>query len=327
MFNINNVQDYNELKYKTNNEKYFLNKYNQKFVLDYPPLIPKKIENNNKIINQFNHNVFESKKINEKKIIYDTALTSLKAKDEEENIQEDKIMKKFDDNDLNEKDLEVKYIMINNENIYLGTSKKLQNKINPIKNTKKFKKIKFKINRKEINSNNNIDSEEKQDEEKISITKQNSALSDKENEKIKNSNNNNEEILSPNNLNKNKFLLSQEEKKNIFFNNNNINSSLNSNYINFTQNNSYNNNYNMKKIDEYSDAMKKDYQNQDIGSNIRENNNFIRGNYLYNERNKNYNFPQIFESQNAELIIGGIEYTTLLIPKMCAEKIKSLIFN
>ena len=39
------------------------------------------------------------------------------------------------------------------------------------------------------------------------------------------------------------------------------------------------------------------------------------------------NFPQIFESQNPSITISGIEYTTLLIPKMCVEKLKTILFG
>ena len=54
---------------------------------------------------------------------------------------------------------------------------------------------------------------------------------------------------------------------------------------------------------------------------------------LINENNNEKNFdnnsyiPQIFESQNSSIMIGGIEYTTLLIPKRYLGKIKAKLYQ
>ena len=50
--------------------------------------------------------------------------------------------------------------------------------------------------------------------------------------------------------------------------------------------------------------------------------------YNNEENRESYSFtPQIFESQNSSIMIGGIEYTTLLVPKKYLGKIRAKMFG
>jgi hypothetical protein len=101
---------------------------------------------------------------------------------------------------------------------------------------------------------------------------------------------------------------------------------INSSIINFNSNQK-NNNDNLN-IDNNND--KKDFckRNQRV-FNEKENSSKEKNITNDNEKNREKTFyvPQIFESQNSSIIIGGVEYTTLLVPKQIAGKIKSKIFD
>lgn len=72
--------------------------------------------------------------------------------------------------------------------------------------------------------------------------------------------------------------------------------------------------------------LNKNFQNQEI-----EKENLLKSSNAANEIEKvnlkDSYIPQVFESQNSSTIIGGVEYTTLLVPKKYLGKIKSQIFG
>jgi hypothetical protein len=98
-------------------------------------------------------------------------------------------------------------------------------------------------------------------------------------------------------------------------NNNNIgNTYLKGKFNGFHKNNNKKNLY--KKSIQY-DKKEDEYLLKEL---INENNN------EKNLENNSY-IPQIFESQNSSIMIGGIEYTTLLVPKRYLGKIKAKLYQ
>lgn len=72
--------------------------------------------------------------------------------------------------------------------------------------------------------------------------------------------------------------------------------------------------------------LNKNFQNQEI-----EKENLLKSSNAANEIEKvnlkDSYIPQVFESQNSSTIIGGVEYTTLLVPKKYLGKIRAKMFG
>ena len=117
----------------------------------------------------------------------------------------------------------------------------------------------------------------------------------------------------------------------------------------------YENNTEIQKINAYNNGYQ--YQNKINEKNINENENYINNslnnhNKIFNDKIQNYpnNFdcnsskikysnaedkkekrihnryiPQIYESHAPPINFNGVEYTTILVPKIFVEKIKSII--
>ena len=276
----------------------------------------------------------------------------------DENIFNLEMPKNTKENNNNEKEEEVKYIIINDDNLNFGMSNQLSKKKIPEKYVKK--NIKFFVKKEEQTSNNknlsnnnlnnynsNYFINRKRNKNKNNKLKNFSFI--KKNKKLKKKQLKNKEIKIDNlnignksqinnNIYKNKnqtlnleqpnhpiysYSISEYPNQNIntinspLFNinstQNNINNISNINYNNKINNNNFNKNYM---------GLREDMQNL-INYNI---NNSIKYSNISND-NKNYAFtPQIFESQNS-FMIGGVEYTTLLVPKRSLEKIKYELFG
>ena len=124
-------------------------------------------------------------------------------------------------------------------------------------------------------------------------------------------------IKIPKNSNKSTNILPIPQKVQIPF-------EINSNIINYNSYNSYknvyynefnNNNFNEKEINIQNNSY-----NKKINNNIYNYDSNVSA--IEKGRTKNSNTSQIFESHAPSIIINGIEYTTILIPKKFVEKIK-----
>ena len=148
----------------------------------------------------------------------------------------------------------------------------------------------------------------------------------------------------PNYTNENNI---QQEKQNLNFINNN--NQINHNFKNYINNNNVNtlfnydqnlhinnktNTINSKLFfrNEYPKNLNLYYKKNIKFNNIDESKNKENENYIINNKiNDKYSFnnyrPQIYESKTSSIIIDGIEYTTLLVPKYYVEKIKEIIMK
>lgn len=109
---------------------------------------------------------------------------------------------------------------------------------------------------------------------------------------------------------------------------------INSSVVNSTQknNNNIGNIYLKGKFNDFhKNNNKKNLYKKSIQYDKKEDENLMKK--LINENNNeknlenNSNIPQIFESQNSSIMIGGIEYTTLLVPKRYLGKIKAKLYQ
>ena len=235
----------------------------------------------------------------------------------------------------------------NNKSIYnLYQNKKLNN------NSLAFEKFIEKIN------NENIFNKKRNIKKNIKKKIKKNLLKEKKNDLINKKNNiSNFEIGNYNNM---------EINKNIFQGNRDLyqeNSSAfklcsnNNNFMNFFPNKPQNQRPNVinSSIININSTQKNNNNipnilfNDKINSNYNINNNNYKYNYnnipniinekeclpkapniSYNneENRESYSFtPQIFESQNSSIMIGGIEYTTLLVPKKYLGKIRAKMFG
>ena len=111
---------------------------------------------------------------------------------------------------------------------------------------------------------------------------------------------------------------------------------INSSIININSNQKSNNNIkntnfkdNLNNLN--NDNKDKNLYNRSIQNYINKNENLIKlsNNETNNEKSneKSCYVPQIFESQNSLINIGGIDYTTLLVPKRYLERIKARFYQ
>ena len=129
----------------------------------------------------------------------------------------------------------------------------------------------------------------------------------------------NSSIININSMHKN-----NNNIPNILFNdkiNNNYN--INNNFDNNIENN-FENNYNIKN------NIDNNIKNNNIIPNLmNEKESLIMAPNIVNKNEENLEkssfVPQIFESQNSSIMIGGMEYTTLLVPKKYLGKIRARI--
>ena len=310
---------FNQLKVEKQN--------NSKNGLNHSQFISKIPEDENKLIAQYNRNDIREKNIGEKTFNYGTSVREI-------NNQEIKEIE-IDGKKSMVVEPEVKYIVINNENINLGMRTKLPNKINKLKSLKYIKKnkrksgVKFDIKKKNLRKKNiNFiyekiqDSDEEQNNKNIQDTNLISTLKSNQNA-INTRSQSHTTIEEPPKINvnnsKNRFIIHQEakEKRNFIFKNSKIN-------------NDY---YQKNKIISTHMTIQNDFKEKNINNaneneyKVPDNKNSINEKGFSGYQNDVINFPQIFESQNPGILISGIEYTTLLIPKMCVEKFKSILFG
>ena len=304
-----------------NPKNFFLPHINSKHINASSRLIQKNPQDETNYNSQYNQNNIGIMKIDEKGATSNFTLNNKNYANDDAQIGEN-----IEENNIDKNEPEVKYIIINNKNINLGMSSKLQNIINKnkfIKKNLKKQKIKFKTKQKIKNKNNinflnkkiiNLDEELDNEDEKNDL-----------NLKLKTNNSNNTKInMSNSNQNINERIKSSSVK-NRFIVHQNCGKDKKKELDN---NSSFNNTYQKKIIESINFHKAKENQISNANFNIEKNLNF---NYdstkLLKEQNELRNFPQIFESQNPSITISGIEYTTLLIPKMCVEKLKTILFG
>ena len=325
-------EDERKVYSRVNNEKpktFFLPHINSKYINDSTRLVQKNPQDETNYNSQYFQNNIGIQKIDEKRSTFDHSLNKKKDDNKDAEMREN-----IEENNINKDEPEVKYIIINNKNINLGMSTKLQNKINKnkfFKKNLKKQKIKFKTKQKIINQKNinflnkkiiNLDEElenedEKNDKELELKLNANNLNNTNINTKVSNENKN-EQIK--NSSIKNRFIVHQNCEKDT--------------KMELGNNSSFNNTYQKKIIESNNincfDNIHKPKENEvsNANFNIEKNLNFnYESTKLLREQKELRNFPQIFESQNPSITISGIEYTTLLIPRMCVEKLKTILFG
>ena len=138
---------FSQLKYEMQNTSFF-QPASSKNAITHPNFISKKPEEENNLIDQYIKNDIGYKKNEEKKFNHTKQKADFIVKKQDYNKQDVEIVENLEENENSpsKDELEVKYIVINNKNINLGMSTKLQSKINKIKgNKKKSKKEKIKF--------------------------------------------------------------------------------------------------------------------------------------------------------------------------------------
>ena len=239
----------------------------------------------------------------------------------------------------------------NNKSIYnLYQNKKLNN------NSLAFEKFIEKIN------NENIFNKKRNIKKNIKKKNKKSLFKEKKNDLINKKNNiSNFEIGNYNNMEINKNIF--QGNRDLYQENSSAFKlcSNNNNFMNFFPNKPQNQRPNVinSSIININSTQKNNNNipnilfNEKINNNYDINSNFNNNNYKYNynnipnlinereclpkapnisynneENRENYSFiPQIFESQNSSIMIGGIEYTTLLVPKKYLGKIRAKMFG
>lgn len=315
---------------KNENQKtIFLQHFNTKTSVSHPYLVSKRREEENNFTNQFLKNDFgQTKKTNTKKLNFDIAKADLTTKKATSTNPEFEMSEKLNENNSDSDEYEVKYIIINNKNINLGMSTKLQSKIDKTKSLKKNQKnqiIRFQTNKKntqkrDINfMSENIIELDEQTENQNSYPEKNKNMRLRSYQNKFYINTNSSESSKLTNKSKNKFIVNKEEKQKI------RNDSMNTYSDNNTNQN--NNIIDNKKMN-CQENTKQTKENEIVSNSFKiegnENSHAIAASS--NVQDELRNLPQIFESQNPGITISGIEYTTLLVPKMCVEKLKSILF-
>ena len=148
-------EDERKVYNQVNNDKpktFFLPHINSKYINASTRLVQKNPQDEINYNSQYFQNNIGIQKIDEKRSTFDYSLNKKKDDNKDAEMREN-----IEENNINKDEPEVKYIIINNKNINLGMSTKLQNIINKnkfIKKNLKKQKIKFKTKQKIKNKNN-----------------------------------------------------------------------------------------------------------------------------------------------------------------------------